>query len=185
MARPRAFDHDEARALRASGLVYSVIAERLGVSTNSVARACDTAYAKRQAAISKTLIEAKRRPCRGGCGVLVYDHYASGNRTGYCPTCLGEKRREVNGTHHGTEYEYRYGCRCGDCRRAMNAARAVRRKRTFVPCSHGCGTLVDPYNNRYPGKPPECHPCALKRIRADTVSVGASKPSGSDGDTTP
>ncbi len=41
--RPRArrFDWDEARQLRASGLSYSAIAKRLGVSSQSVRLACD------------------------------------------------------------------------------------------------------------------------------------------------
>lgn len=54
MSAPRRFDHDEARRLRAGGLVYAAIAERLGVSISAVRVACDEeAWAETQ--------EAKRR----------------------------------------------------------------------------------------------------------------------------
>ena len=37
--RPRKYDHDEMRALRASGMTYDEIAERLGCHPNTVAKA--------------------------------------------------------------------------------------------------------------------------------------------------
>jgi hypothetical protein len=69
---------------------------------------------------------------------------------------------------HGTESRYRSGrCRCGECRRAATAAKRRRREASRVPCSHGCGTLVDGINRRNPDKPPECQPCAMRRVWAE------------------
>lgn len=167
MGRPRKFDWDEARRLRAEGLTYREIGERLGVSHHAVNCACDAAVRMRKRADTKRRLEASRVPCRGGCGVLVW---MQGGRSGYCLSCLGERRRVVR---HGTENEYRQGCRCEPCRLAASEAKRRRREQSRVPCSHGCGTLVDSINRRSPDKPPECRPCALRRIHAERRAKAA------------
>lgn len=161
--RSRSFDYDEAKRLRADGLTYAEIGKRLGVSGNAAAMACDPAFRKRQLAAAKKGIENARHPCFGGCGALVWGHISG--RTGYCPTCLGARRNIVR---HGTETEYSQGCRCEPCRLAASAAKRRRRVNSRVPCSHGCGTLVDSINRSDNTKPLECHRCANKRI-VDTL----------------
>jgi hypothetical protein len=169
MGRPRAFDWDEAKRLRAQGLTYREIGERLGVSGQSVMCACDAAVRRRHRAQSRTLHESYRDPCRGGCGVLV-SYRGLKPSTGYCKECWAERVRfeaEMRDSH-GTESRYtKLGCRCALCRAAASEAKRKRRERSRVPCSHGCGTLVDAINRRNPGKPPECQPCAMRRIHAE------------------
>lgn len=93
-----------------------------------------------------------------------------------CPGC-GQPKRVIaklcracddaqRAVEHGTEGRYRGGCRCEDCRTAASAKKRERRLASRVPCSHGCGTLVDSLNRRSPEKPPECRPCAMKRIHS-------------------
>jgi len=163
MGRPRAFDYDVARRLRKQGLTYRQIGDRLGVSGNAANRACNPAFNRRQQAKSKEAIEALRHPCFGGCGVLVWGHLT--RSSGYCLKCYAERfwRHEV----HGTESGQCAGCRCEACRLAANEAKRLRRERSRVPCSHGCGTLVDSINRRDPSKPPECRPCSRRRIVAE------------------
>jgi hypothetical protein len=167
--RPRSFDYDEAKRLRSEGLSYREIGRRLGVSDTAVQRACDPAYRRRQRASGERWIEEQRHPCFGGCGVLVWHHQAA--RSGYCRACFGERRNVVR---HGTENEYRQGCRCRDCTTAAAEAKRRRRQKSRVPCSHGCGTLVDAINRAKPDKPPECRSCALRRIHAERRAARAA-----------
>jgi hypothetical protein len=53
------------------------------------------------------------------------------------------------------------------CRTCQTEVKRAWRERNKVPCSHGCGTLVDAKNRRDPDKLPECRPCAIARIHAD------------------
>lgn len=167
MGAPRRFDHDEARRLRAQGLTYHAIGLRLGVSDTAVARACDPRVRRNFALASRRRLEAQRTPCRGGCGLLVWTHRPG--HSGYCRACLGERR---NVARHGTETEYNQGCRCEACTAAATTARRRRRENTRVPCSHGCGTLVDSTNRR--DRPPECRPCAMARIHAERRQAALS-----------
>ncbi len=161
----RKFDHDEARDRHAKGEGIAPLAREYGVAWAAVARVVDERVRRKMHAQSLANLERRRMPCRGGCGVLVWQH--GPRRTGYCPQCLGEKRNVVN---HGTESEYRDGCRCPLCTQAASEAKRQRRLRARVPCSHGCGTMVEGNNRRDMTKPPECLPCALKRIHS---SAGA------------
>lgn len=174
MSRPRAFDYEEARRLRREGLSYVEIGRRLGVSANSAAKACDPGFRRRQDEAARRRSEWYREPCRGGCGVLV-SYRGLRETTGYCVDCFNERRRfqaEMRDSH-GTESRYRLGCRCLDCRRAASAARKQRRERSRVPCSQGCGRMVDSINRRDPDKPPECRPCALRRISEERKQAAA------------
>lgn len=161
---PRVFDHDEARRRHEAGESAAKIARDVGVSATAVLRAVNPAVRARMDAYSRSFLERMRTPCRGGCRRLVWT-YATAS-SGYCRACYAEKfRRKVQ---HGTETEYRnHGCRCEACTRAASAAKRRRRERSRVPCSHGCGTLVDSINRRDPNKPPECLACALRRIHAE------------------
>lgn len=80
-----------------------------------------------------------------------------------CRECVDRERA----ADHGTESRYSSGCRCDECRTAASAAKRERRIKSRVPCSHGCGTMVDWINRRQSGKPPECGPCSIKRLRAE------------------
>lgn len=69
------------------------------------------------------------------------------HRTGYSEprAAVSERRRAAAWArdNHGTETRYRLGCRCDECRRGQNAARAARRKRPNVAV-HG---LNSSYSN--------------------------------------
>ena len=64
---------------------------------------------------------ARRVPCKGGCGRLVYPQK---RRTGFCLSCV-----RIKPLVHGTEVGYTKGCRCPECTKASAAARRDRRRR--------------------------------------------------------
>lgn len=179
MGRPRAFDWDEAKRLRAQGLTYKEIGEHLGVSSHAAMCACNEKVRRKQRALSRKLIEDRKEPCRGGCGVLIHAHYGESREiSGYCRDCLSERRRfEAEMRHsHGTESRYvNLGCRCPLCREAASQARRRRRERSRVPCSHGCGRMVDSTGRRNPSKPPECRPCSHARVIAERRAARAAQ----------
>jgi hypothetical protein len=82
----RAFDHDEALAMRAAGESYAAIARHFGVSPTSIARVCNPKTRQRMDEAARRNAQAKRRPCKGGCGRLVWLHVK--DRSGYCATCV-------------------------------------------------------------------------------------------------
>lgn len=167
MPRPRKFDHDEARRLRAEGMTLIAIAERLGVSDTSVLHAVNEDLRVKANARVLENQRSKRRPCKGGCGRLVWTHTRRPDGTphsGFCVHCIQAHEHPIQ---HGTESGYRRGCRCHLCRQASSAAKRRRRRNSRVPCSHGCGRLVDSINRRNPGKPPECRPCSHERVIAE------------------
>lgn len=141
MAAPRKFDHDEARRLRAEGMTYTELARRMGVNFTAVKRVCDEEVRKRMdAEAARWTRDNSRIPCRGGCGRLVWMHQPG--RSGYCPTCFGQKITEANGPMHGTPTGYGSirRCRCEDCRRAATEAKRRFRESRKVPCVR-CGEL--------------------------------------------
>lgn len=107
-----------------------------------------------------------------------------GYATDPCPSCGGPKRviaalcqacwNAEREPPHGTEGQYNKGCGCDECRQAAAAARRARRAATKVPCSHGCGTMVDSTDRRYPEKPYECRSCAARRLRAEQKAKAAA-----------
>lgn len=123
----RKFDHDDAQRRHAAGEKIAALAREYGVSWTAVARVVDPELRQKMATHCTANLERRRTPCLGGCGARVWIHHAG--HSGYCPKCLGEKRRAENGPQHGTVNEYRLGCRCGECRRASNEARRDRRIR--------------------------------------------------------
>lgn len=161
----RTFDYDDATARRAAGERVKDIASSLGVSAFAVYRATDAAFRARNDALVYEALRAKRKPCLGGCGRLVWMHIAG--RTGFCTRCLAAKGRAERGPNHGSESEYSYGCRCVLCKAASAEAKRLRRHRSRKPCSHGCGTLVDSIDRRDPAKPLECRKCARRRVAAE------------------
>lgn len=68
-------------------------------------------------------MRARRVPCPGGCGRLVYGRYKPGRM---CNTCTRERMRKP--LIHGTDSGYGKGCRCDKCRLAANKARRERRR---------------------------------------------------------
>lgn len=161
MSRPRTFDYAEAKRRYAAGETLASISRALGVSFHAAKYAVDEDFRYSANAKGRKWAETNyRRPCAGtGCTRLVWTK-AKG-QTGLCPKCLGLSRRTAV---HGSESKYRQGCRCGRCRTAMSTARRERREKTRVPCSHGCGRMVDSSGRRNPDKPYECLPCSNARI---------------------
>lgn len=172
MAKPRTFDWDEAKRRYEAGETQTGIAKEYGVSVQAVWWACHPDKYKESFARNYAWSRANRRfPCLGGCGKLVWLmslHWSAGgqrgDRSGLCMQCLAKQQREQ--AIHGTEGVYKW-CKCDLCRAAGTAAKRKRREATRVPCSHGCGTMVDSLNRRNPEKPPECQPCSVKRLKAE------------------
>ena len=176
MGQPRRFDHEEAAELHAHGWTWARLADRYGVSTNSVANAVravdDPEWAERhRKRRTEWQRRNKRRPCKGGCGRLVWVHgmNKARPRTGYCAGCLAERlygkdmrpgelrctvcRRwkpddEFHRRAGGNEGGLRRG-RKTQCRACESAARHERRLRRRVPCAN-CGK-------------PRSHPDDLRR----------------------
>lgn len=71
MSRPRTFDWDEARRLRAEGLAYRAIAARVGASYGAVRLACDD-----EARENRKRYDRPTHLCR--CGVLCRKNYKNG-----------------------------------------------------------------------------------------------------------
>lgn len=115
----RAFDHEEARALRADGWTYPALAERFGVSEAAVARVCDPEMRARIDAAANRWARENRRPCRGGCGRLVW--LQNRGRTGYCQSCFAELRAAA-GVREGE-------LRCSKCGGWKPDAEFARQKR--------------------------------------------------------
>lgn len=89
----RAFDHDEARALRESDpktWTFAALAAHFGVTWLAVQRVLDPVVRARMDAEAKRYHENHREPCKGGCGARVWA--VSKGRTGYCPACLAKAR---------------------------------------------------------------------------------------------
>lgn len=158
----RKFDHEDAQVRYAAGETIAALAREYGVAWAAVQRVVNPAVRKRMDAQSLAYIDSCRIPCLGGCAKLVWMH--GKGRTGYCAQCLGEKNNVVR---HGTENEYTQGCRCHPCLAAATEAKRVRRAATKVPCSHGCGTMVDGNNRRDNSKPFECRSCYHRRQRGE------------------
>lgn len=161
MSLPATFDHAAARALYATGeWTHKQLAERFGVSPSRIYQVVNPEVkARTDAASAAWSREHYNRPCRA-CGARIWK---CGHRpnTGLCRECAGLARRTAE---HGTETRYSSGCRCHACREAASAAKRARRECSRVPCSHGCGRMVDSINRHNPEKPPECRPCSIARI---------------------
>lgn len=169
--RARRFDHDEAFARWQAGESFVELAAGYGVGYNAVRQAVlrrDPAHRERMNTYSR---ERLRKPCIRGCGRLAWHHMG---RPGVCAECArAERRAQAEAQdNHGTETRYKLGCRCEICRKGASDAKRRRREASRVPCSHGCGTLVDGINRGNPEKPPECNPCAVRRVHAELKGTG-------------
>lgn len=136
MPFPRKFDHDEARRLYAVGVSRSELAARYGVTYRAVYHVTAPPQVKERTRISHR--DAQRRrlraPCVRGCGRTAWHRYG---RSGVCQACASDERRSAT---HGTEAMYTSrGCRCDDCRRAMNAKRRERRHNGSVLTHNASG----------------------------------------------
>jgi hypothetical protein len=146
MGRPRTFDYDEARRLRATGLTYEEIGQRLGVSDQAVGLACDPM--RRARAIERQ--RAKQAGRCADCGeVCSFNTYQQDeprcracsaqkqakvkNGKAYCPTCKKWKpladfspsnTRPARGVHNE--------CRaCQTVRRRDNRHQNAERERSY------------------------------------------------------
>lgn len=90
----RAFDHEEALALRADGWTYPALAERFGVSVTAIKRVCDPNLRERMRRNINQWHRDQRQPCLGGCGRLVW--MTTPTRTGYCADCRTERLNAPN-----------------------------------------------------------------------------------------
>lgn len=162
MAPPRKFDHDEARRLRAEGLFYREIAERFGVSTQAVLRACDPRVRARMDMASAERHRRNRKPCKGGCGRLVWMHMTGRNPTGYCIQCLdtstsvrettlrcsecGEWKPDAEFGWAGRNKARRF--RHAYCKPCQAPTRQAYRERHKIPCVK-CGKPRLPANEKH------------------------------------
>lgn len=156
----RRFDHEEAIRRYQNGEIIHRLAREYGVTDAAVRRVVNPEVRAKMHAAAAEFLASQRQPCVGGCGRLVWMH-GPRPKTGLCQRCYAAKLRAEHVPQHGTENEYKLGCRCGACTAAITALRRERRHRTRVPCSHGCGTMVD----RNPHKDPECLPCFHRNRR--------------------
>jgi hypothetical protein len=170
----RKFDWDEARRLYDGGLSYAAIGVRLGVSHGAVYFALNEAARKRMAARnSQWQREGVCAECGTGCS------RNASRKVTRCSVCANKRRAT-------TVRENELSCRCckewkpynafpmggnharsgrhHDCRVCLTEAKRAWRERNRVPCSHGCGSMVDAKNRLNPDKPHECHSCAMQRI---------------------
>jgi hypothetical protein len=89
----RAFDHEEAKALRQADpktWTYAHLAEHFGVSENAVFRVLIPGQQERYARRALEWARAHRRPCKGGCGRLVWAQ--NKGRSGLCVSCMNRAR---------------------------------------------------------------------------------------------
>jgi hypothetical protein len=119
----------------------------------------------------------RNRGCRcDACRTAHTDYCRTHQKAGYerVPCACGKTKRpdavkcracrnaEV-AADHGTESKYSAGCRCDECREAATAAKRRRREAARVPCSNGCGRMVEGINRRSAVKAPLCRVCANER----------------------
>lgn len=127
MSSPRTFDHDECRALYATGeWTQAALAARYGVSDTRVWQIVDP---ERQQRTNRRASEWTQlhynKPC-DGCGARIWKQGHRPTQTGLCRKCWAETQRTAE---HGTESRYCGGCRCAECRAASATARRNRRAR--------------------------------------------------------
>lgn len=91
MGRPRAFDHDLCRSLRAEGWTAQALADHFGVSRTSINRCVYPEYGERDNADARARLNALRRPCDNDCGTLVWGHMGIRSEDGLllCLACRG------------------------------------------------------------------------------------------------
>lgn len=135
---PRAERAAEAAELRAQGLTYRAIADRMGISrsyANDLLLDPDGLKAQLRKA-------GYGRPCKG-CGKLTSGSYGRAKAPEFCVACT----RERSASRHGTLNRYRrYGCRCGECKAAASEYGRAMRERCDPPrhgtvsgyTNHGC-----------------------------------------------
>jgi hypothetical protein len=189
MPQARIFDHDECRALYATGeWTQARLAEKYGVSASRIYQVVTPHVAARRAAYARRWSRGPCEKCGGECvraGVMSKRQHSPDGRQ-LCQTCRRvEMRKKPSRDKDGalvfecgrclvfkplTQFGARVRRRIragqpignvGVCTACATAARRAYRERNKVPCSHGCGTMVLHENG---GKDPECHPCSLLRI---------------------
>lgn len=100
-AYARHFDHDECRRLRAEDpkkWSYSALAAHFGVSVTGVQRVCDERFREKLDNSIRQANRRRRRPCKGGCGRLVWllGEKARTTRSGMCPRCFAIARVQAD-----------------------------------------------------------------------------------------
>jgi hypothetical protein len=153
----------------------------------------DELRAQRNAYARAWMREHSRKPCRGGCGALVWTHVKG--RTGYCIRCVKERvfRHNVRadtlrctrcGQWKPDDAFYRVTGRsaivrrgrkahCSDCE---NESRQAYRDRRRVPCRHCGQPRTHPAERGRPDLPSDrdtrlCVEC-YRRLRLSAVKAG-------------
>lgn len=85
----RRFDHEEAQRLRAEGWTWVELSRHFGVTANAIQRVCLPHVREKMDAQTKKHLLKLRKPCKGGCGKLVWMN--NKERSGYCPRCIRSK----------------------------------------------------------------------------------------------
>lgn len=174
MSAPRRFNYDQARERYAAGESINDLAARYGVSYTAVYRVVVPRVAERMAETHAAWQRSGECPDCGAqttrrgkdtssrCIPCAVKRVTTSVRdtTLRCQTCREWKPDEAFPRGNRAARRNRHQ----QCRSCLTEAKRQWRERNKVPCSHGCGTLVDAKNRRTPDKPPECRPCALKRI---------------------
>lgn len=162
----RAFDHEEANRLRQQGWTYSAIAERYGVSHTAVVRVCQPRTRARMAEQTLEYLRRRRRPCKGGCGQLVW---TNGVRTGYCQSCLNARKAAANPDIREDEL------RCTKCRawkpdEEFPTYRPVKARRGRNPQCRSCNAAVR-RKNRHEHPERERETCERSRAKRGVTKV--------------
>jgi hypothetical protein len=176
----RTFDWDNAARLREQGLTHAEIATRLGVPKSSVYYALSPETRARN---TKRTAEWQRSGKCPNCGKPASRNHSTGQHL--CRACASARQAtsvrddELRcsrcqqwkpDAEFPSDRNYRYAARRfhhSRCRPCSTETKREWRERNRVPCSHGCGTLVEAKNRRDPTKPHECQVCSRRRIHRE------------------
>lgn len=135
----RAFDHEQARALRDSDpekWTYAELGRHFGVSPLAVRRVLVPEVSDRMASKAAEFLRNSREPCLGGCGALVWTHRQG--YSGYCPACYGVVR-----TAHAVRDDELRCTRCGEWKPDDEFGRGpVVSRRNHRPHCRACETTA-------------------------------------------
>lgn len=180
----RKFDWDEARARREAGESYAAIARALGVSATAIRFACDPGeYARARRGNALFQRSGVCVDCGGACSRNCSRPVS---RCGRCAAlalvtsvrpdalqCVGCREWKPDDAFPSNRAEPHRRNRHGQCRACQTRNKRAYRERTRVPCSTGCGRMVNTADRADKTKPLFCHPCAMRRVSERYAQVAA------------